>query len=205
MFRASKSALSVLASPSAYDAVQALLGADKGRRDLARHFIRARTGDNILDVGCGTARVLEYLPKDVRYWGYDVSDRYIEAARSRYGHRAQFVSHALTEAELQRLPRFNIVLATGLLHHLDDAEASAFINLARYALGPGGRLITIDPCFEPGQSLLARVLISSDRGKHVRSAAAYEALARPFFTAVTGTLRHRRWVPYTHWIMECDL
>ncbi|MGH2360242.1 MAG: class I SAM-dependent methyltransferase [bacterium] len=204
MLHAPKSALSVLSSPGAYDAVQTLMGGDKGRRDLACHFIRARPGDNILDVGCGTARILDYLPADVRYWGYDVSDRYVEAARSRYGHRAQLVSHPLTEAELLRLPQFNIVLAIGLLHHLDDAEAGSFIRLARSALGPGGRLITIDPCFEPGQSLLARALISCDRGQYVRRAAAYETLARPFFAAIRGTLRHRRWVPYTHWIMECD-
>lgn len=204
MAQASKGSLSVLSSPRVYDAIQSLLGAGKGRRAWASEFIRARAGDNVLDVGCGTARILDFLPSSVSYWGFDVSERYITAADARYGRRARFICGEFTAAELPRLPPFDIVLAAGLLHHLDDQSAAAFMHLARAALRPGGRLVTIDPCYARGQALLARALIDRDRGSNVRLGQEYLALARCAFSKATGTLRHRRWLPYTHWIMECQ-
>jgi SAM-dependent methyltransferase len=204
MAQRSPAYLSILSSPRAYDTLQRLLGADEGRRDWADHFIRARGRDYVLDVGCGTARILDYLPQNVSYWGYDVSERYIAAARERYDERAHFAARALSASELPALPSFDIVLAAGLLHHLNDVDASSLLRLAHAALRSGGRLVTIDPCYAPRQSFLARQLIRRDRGEHVRLAEEYLALARTTFSMATGTLRHRRWIPYTHWIMECE-
>jgi SAM-dependent methyltransferase len=204
MTQASKVSFSALSSPRVYDAIQSLLGAGKGRRDWASQFIRARAKDYVLDIGCGTARILDFLPSGVSYWGFDLSERYIAAAGERYGRRARFICGEFTAAELSRLPQFDIVLAAGLLHHLDDENAASFMHLARTALRPGGRLVTIDPCYAPGQAFLARVLIDRDRGRNVRLGEDYLALARRAFSKATGTLRHRRWPPYTHWIMECQ-
>lgn len=192
-----------LAQPAVYDLAQRFLGAKKGRQRFVRNFVRPTAGMKVLDVGCGTAEILDELPQSVEYWGYDVSERYIEAANERYGGRGRFFCRELDVSELDRLPMFDIVLATGLLHHLDDREATEFLHVARGALGNGGRMVSIDPCFAAGQNPVARALISRDRGRHVREAGAYEALAASAFRSVRGVLLHRAWVPYTHWIMEC--
>ena len=34
--------------------------------------------------------------------------------------------------------QYDLVLAIGVLHHLDDEQAEEFLNLARSALKPGG-------------------------------------------------------------------
>ena len=65
-------------------------------------------------------------------------------------------------------------------------------------------MITIDPCIAAGQNPIARYLIFHDRGQSVRDSDGYQALASKVFSRVNGTLRHRRWIPYTHWIMECS-
>ena len=62
--------------------------------------------------------------------------------------------------------RFDVVLAMGLLHHLDDAECAALIGFAHASLDPGGRLVTIDPAYAPEQARVARWLIGRDRGEH---------------------------------------
>lgn len=193
----------MLSVPWLYDAVQGLMGARKGRRAFVADFVRPAAGNRILDLGCGTARILRDLPRNVEYWGYDVSRAYIDAARARFGERATFVCGELDERALARLPRFEIVLGVGLLHHLEDAQARKLLSHARMALQENGRLVTIDPCYAPDQPLLARILVRCDRGRYVRTPEGYRILAESAFRRVAGAVRHRRWIPYSHWVMEC--
>ncbi|CCH06365.1 Uncharacterised protein [Achromobacter xylosoxidans] len=77
-------------------------------------------------------------------------------------------------------------------------------DIAYRSLKPGGRLVTIDGCYVPGQARLARYLLSKDRGEFVRSQPQYEALARSAFSNIAVHVRHDFLrVPYTHIIMEC--
>ena len=100
--------------------------------------------------------------------------------------------------------KFDVVIAHGVLHHLDDDAAATLFGVARRALKPGGRLVTFDGCFAEGQSALARLFLSLDRGRHVRSRDAYERLARGEFDQVESFVRHDLIrIPYTHLIMEC--
>ncbi len=181
-----------------------MVGAKQARRDLVNTFIRPSLQSRILDIGCGTAQILPYLPANVEYWGFDISREYIEAAKSHFGARGHFSCGQLDRAALEKLPKFDVVLAIGVLHHLDDDVAENIFALAREALGKDGRVITIDPCLADGQNPIARYLIRHDRGQNVRDADGYRALARQVFPKVIGTLRHRSWIPYTHWIMECS-
>lgn len=194
---------SILSYPIIYDWLQYLMGAEKGRRELVASFIKPAEHGRILDIGCGTADILAYLPAGVVYCGYDISREYVEAARRRFGTRGHFHCGQIDRETLGNLPKSDIVLALGVLHHLDDDVAANLFALAREALGEGGRLVTIDPCLAAGQNPIARFLIRHDRGQNVRDADGYLSLARQAFPKARGTLRHRRWIPYTHWIMEC--
>jgi SAM-dependent methyltransferase len=99
---------------------------------------------------------------------------------------------------------FDLVMANGVLHHLDDAQAKAMLRIAGTALRPNGRLVTLDGCFVPGQSWVARTLLRMDRGKYVRTQPAYEALARSCFAQVEASVRHDLLnLPYTLLIMTC--
>jgi SAM-dependent methyltransferase len=195
----------MLSFPVIYDALQHIMGARKVRQELVDEFIRPEVGCRILDMGCGTAEILKYMPHTIDYWGYDISPEYIAAAKAKYGTRGHFHCGLLGEADLTNLPRFDRILAIGVLHHLSVVEAKTFFELAKKALNPGGRVVTVDPCLAEGQNLLARYLILKDRGQNVRNAQGYTSLAQDAFANVEGTLRHRKWIPYTHWIMECAL
>ena len=62
--------------------------------------------------------------------------------------------------------------------------------------------MTIDPCFAPGQSPVARWLLRRDRGRFVRTRPAYLALAREAYPSVESDLRHDLLrIPYTHLVM----
>ena len=192
----------ILSIPAIYSMFQGIMGANHTRADFVRYFVRANPGIQVLDIGCGPADILGYLP-EVEYHGFDISQAYVNQAIQKWGHRAQFHCEELSAVALARLPFFDLVLALGVLHHLDDVSARGVLELTRSALKPGGRLVTIDPCLEPGQSAVARFLVSRDRGQNVRNRSAYGALAHAVFDAPRVEVRHQRWIPYTHCFMEC--
>ena len=191
-----------LSLPVVYDTYQTLMGARQVRQDMADNFIRARAGDRVLDVGCGTGQLIEFLPR-VDYHGFDISAEYIDFARRQFAGRGEFHDRLLTPDALAELGTFDIVIGFGLLHHLDDGEAADLFGMVRSALRPGGRLVTIDPCFVPRQSPIARYLAARDRGRNVRTADGYRRLAEAAFPQVSTSIRHRRWILFTHFIMTC--
>jgi hypothetical protein len=72
------------------------------------------------------------------------------------------------------------------------------------ALRPGGRMITNDGCYVPGQSQTKRFLLSRDRGRYVRTEDQYLELAREYFDEVKPHIREDVLrIPYTHLILEC--
>jgi SAM-dependent methyltransferase len=197
----------VLSYSRIYDLLGSILGARKGREVFSSQYIRARAGDRILDIGCGTAVTRDFLP-DVEYYGFDPNPRYIKAAQNRLRdvRRCTFLCATVDEIVLGTLPKFDIVLALGVLHHLDDEAASRLANVAKFALKEKGRLIMVDPCFIEGQSIIARLLAMLDRGQHVRSLNSYRNIMNAAFGIVNTEIRQDLLLfPYTHLIMECTV
>jgi SAM-dependent methyltransferase len=193
-------ARSFLSLPKVYDFFQDCLGARKSRAAFVREYLRPWPKDRLLDMGCGTADLLNYLP-DVRYVGFDPSERYIRAAKRQHGAKAADLFCAdLADIGPDRFHgSFDIVVAAGVLHHLPDDEVQALGRLARALLRPGGRLVTLDPCFHAGQSRVARFLVSKDRGHFVRTPEAYRRLLAPVFPELESDVREDLLnVPYSH-------
>ena len=100
---------------------------------------------------------------------------------------------------------FDIVIAHGLVHHLDDDQAREFFETARSALRAGGRVVTADGCYVPEQNRFAHYLLAGDRGKFVRTRPHYERLARSVFPQVVSDIRHDFFrVPYTLIVLQCS-
>ena len=194
---------SILSSPLVYDIFQDLMGSHRIRTEFVQRYVCPNPHSRILDIGCGTARILDYLP-DVEYHGFDLSQQYIDDATRRYGKRGKFKCALVEQAVIDQMEPFDIVIAIGLLHHLDNVQVQALMTLAQSALTKGGRLVTIDPCYAEGQNAFARFLVSRDRGQNVRSAEDYQNLAKAVFSQVKSEVKHRVWIPYTHCIMECQ-
>lgn len=193
----------VLSHPFIYSVFQSFMGGHKARQDFVANWVRPFPGMKVLDVGCGPADILDYLP-DVDYWGFDISENYINHARQRFGARGNFHCKQLRMMDLEGMPSFDVILAISLLHHLDDTAALDIVRLASKALKTGGRLLTIDPCLDSSQNPIARFLVRNDRGRNVRDKAGYKALVKATFGLPHIEVRHKAWIPYTHCLMECQ-
>ena len=138
--------------------------------------------------------------------GIDSSEEYIAAARRRYGVLGHFERLSIGTDRLDQLGKFDVVMANGVLHHLDDSAVNDMFDAARSVLADGGRVVTLDGCYTSDQSSIARYLLSRDRGRFVRNNKEYERLARVHFRQVISHLRHDLMrVPYTLIILECRL
>jgi len=194
----------MLSHPVIYNLTQNILGVRRARRALVSEYMQQKPNLRMLDIGCGTAEILEFLPTGIRYVGFDVSERYIAYAKRRFGARGEFSAGLVGSTDLVGMEKFDVVLAFGVVHHLDDPEADKLFSLAAEALKDGGVLLTVDPCFMPGQTPLARWLITNDRGQNVRDQESYCRLAEKSFVQVESTPRHDFLrLPYTYLVMQC--
>ncbi|HEX3855797.1 MAG TPA: class I SAM-dependent methyltransferase [Verrucomicrobiae bacterium] len=195
----------ILSFPAGYRLFQWMVGAESARKTYLAEYVKPAPKHKILDIGCGPADILNYLPA-VNYTGLDISPEYISSAKERFGSRGCFYCGDMGLATIEgERGSFDLVLAIGVVHHLDDTQASKLFALARRVLRPTGSLITYDGCYVPQQSQIARWLLGNDRGKFVRTREEYLRLASAHFSKVEPHIRHDLLrIPYTHLIMRCS-
>jgi len=196
---------SILSQPLIYNTMQNLLGANAARLEFVSKYCKPEAEQKWLDIGCGTAEILQYLSNDIYYVGFDASEKYIQFAQEAYEDRnAIFYTELITEKKLLELDKFDRMLAMGLLHHLEDEEVIQLFKSIKPSLSQGGWFVSLDPCFTSGQSLVSKTLAERDRGQNVRHLKEYQALALKVFENVE--LIHRNdmlRIPYDHAILIC--
>ncbi|HRK02400.1 MAG TPA: class I SAM-dependent methyltransferase [Oligoflexia bacterium] len=192
----------VLEQPFAYLLIQNVLGGMRARKLCVQDYCEVSPGSNILDIGCGPGYVCQYFPNS-NYFGFDPSARYIDYAKKKFGTSAKFFAKEFTPSDLETLPRFDLIMLNGVLHHVDDATAHKILSLSGNALNPGGTIMTIDPIFSPQQSFASKFFTKLDRGKNVRYRNQYEQLARDAGLTVEA---HERddllFIPTTLFVMK---
>jgi SAM-dependent methyltransferase len=129
----------LLSHPAVYVLFGRMMGLSEKYRTYIDRFLHPFSGMRILDIGCGPAAILDFLPLDVDYTGYDLNPRYIAYAKKKYSDRTVFYNQRLSEMTLADSRPFDAVLADGLLHHLSEIEAEYLFKIGRKALKPNAR------------------------------------------------------------------
>lgn len=159
----------------------------------------------VLDIGCGTARVLGHLT-GVRYIGLDPSRRYLASARARFP-EAEFHLIAFQDFDANGLcGNVDVVVTSGVLHHLDDPDVLSLFRTVSRVLRPHGSFVSFDPALVDGQHRVARLLAQKDRGSFVRTPKHLEVLLRSVWNFADLDVRHDlRPFPYTHVVARATL
>jgi len=168
--------------PMIFDALRWILeGGYHGHRTVFDNELRqsATAGIQVLDLGCGTGiHASRFRPDD--YLGVDLSSSYIDAARRK------FRQYRFEVADARRLSfasgAFQTVLISGVLHHLNDNDASAVLSEAARVTARGGSAVIWEdvPCltsWNPVGSLIHRL----DQGEWIRTPSQYRALVERWF------------------------
>lgn len=196
---------SLLQKPEMYLLFKKLIMSETNRKLFVSKHIKAQKGDTILDIGCGPADILDLLP-EVNYFGFDMNPLYIEYAKKKYGNRGKFLCQKVSSRDIEKTERFDLILANGILHHLDNEESLQLFNLAKSALKPTGKLVTFDGCYTENQSKIKKYVLSKDRGEFVKTQNEYISLASNYFPTVNFTLYENFLrIPYSHILMECKI
>jgi len=187
--------------PSFHRTLMSALGADRGLTTYAEEFLQAKSGMTMLDVGCGQAVILDYLP-DVDYTGMDLNPKHIASARQRYGDKGRFIVGDAARDVNQQNQTFDLINVSALLHHLSDDEAKSLFRSIRPLLKPGGRIVTLDPVWLPKQRAIARFFNRLDSGMNIRTPEGYVSLLEGLsLDYETTTLNDLIRVPYDHFVM----
>lgn len=147
-----------------------------GKFGLSRLSLYAKhlpytAGIKVLDLGCGPGTSTHFFRKE-DYLGIDISKNYIDAAKLRhpdYSFECIDFTSLTTESHLVPSGGFNLILAYGLMHHLDDALCEVFFKKSFELLQPNGCIICFDGCIYPNQLKRKSIIVKADRGKYIRS------------------------------------
>jgi ubiquinone/menaquinone biosynthesis C-methylase UbiE len=145
-----------------FDLTTALLGF--GRRFFADvdDLADVLPDESVLDLGCGTGRLLSALvdrQPAARYTGVDPDPRILTIARRRLEKAGAQVELRQGYAQELSFPAgaFDLVVSTLVFHHLSDGAKRAAMREVARLLRPGGRFLLVD--FGPPQTVLSRSLL----------------------------------------------
>ena len=198
----------VLTIPSIYILFQNFIARRSGTwKWMMENFWKLKGGEKVIDAGCGPGDLLNYLPSDIDYYGFDLSEDYIRAAHDKFGERGTFIVGTARDFLDNPDKRFNnadLIICNGLLHHLDDNEVIELLELSKRIMIPTGRLVCYEATFLAYQTRLSKWILSKDRGGNIRQEQEWKELVGRVFDSfsthvLTGLIR----IPYVHIIIEC--
>lgn len=187
--------------PSIYKKLMFSLGADRAIARYVNEVLQPMAGIKLLDVGCGPANVLSYLPP-LDYTGIDLNEKHISYARQRYGDRGRFIVGNAAGDLRQEENTFDLINVSALLHHLEDGEAVSLFRSLKPLLKADGRIVTFDNVWLPDQRLAVKLINKLDSGVNIRTPEGYlELLSGLGFDLQTRVFNDLLRIPYDHFIM----
>lgn len=136
----------------------------------------------VLDVGCGTG-ALTNMFSPMNYFGFDFDHGSILQAKQ------SFPKHQFIEADAVKPPlgnkKFDLVLISGVLHHLNNSDLTSALKAIKLHLNKSGRLIIIEaipPIFY--WNIIGHILRSMDQGRNIRNLANYVRLIKKYFKII---------------------
>ena len=103
------------------------------------YLSQLKSGQRVLDVGCGNGKLITGLPEGVIYVGTDFSQILLEEARKLYPQHDFRYGNTVEHAHWEGLGKFDAIFCVAVLHHIPSRELQVFVlNEMKKCLLPGG-------------------------------------------------------------------
>lgn len=167
---------------------------------IIEEIIRPAGVKKVIDFGCGIGHLANEF-ESAEYLGIEPLKKCVDLAQKNYRSiTANFIVG--DHNNLTSIPRetYDLIIAIGVLHHMDNQAVQVFIKQANRILTKGGRLVTFDPVFHQSQSKVSKLIVKQDRGLWVRTPEQY---MNQFVNMSVSSLNYKIYskllrIPYDH-------
>lgn len=160
----------LLKKPKIYNLVQRLFK-HSPTQERWQGLLNVEPTSIVLDVGCGPGEQAEQFQVARSYTGIDISETYIQEAKSR-NQQTNAVFLVANAKSLVNLPNknYNLVVLKGVFHHLSEDVISDFFENLRPLLARDAQIYSMDPVITHGNwARPSDGVVRLDRGRHLRS------------------------------------
>lgn len=92
-----------------------------------RYLSRLKTGQSVLDIGCGNGKIVSGLPKGVEYIGTDFSRTLLAEAKRLYPDHEFRMGNVVEASHWEGLAKFDAIFCVALLHHIPEREQQLYV------------------------------------------------------------------------------
>jgi 2-polyprenyl-3-methyl-5-hydroxy-6-metoxy-1,4-benzoquinol methylase len=171
-----------LEHPFFYDFIQHATLAYKFRNRLITEELKKNKFYKILDIGCGTANILNVLGNNNKYYGFDTNKKCIIYAKNKYKNQ-NFFCMIFDKKNSKIVPKVDVIILNAVLHHLNSKETILLLELLKNKIKNDGKIIIIEPFYSKTtfsfRNTLDKIrdkIAEYDRGNFVRSINEYRKL-----------------------------
>lgn len=194
----------ILAYPQVYNLYQNMIGSGKYLNRFVNEFVQIKKGISILDLGCGTANVLQFFDDGIEYTGIDLSQKYIDYSKKKYPKQTFICSNICSQIFLNT--EFDIIISEGVMVALTDQELYKVFKNIVINSNKNTRIILSDSDYKQAVSPLERFFINNQRYKNFRTKGDYIKLIEQFFDIKKVIELEKVYrIPYSKIVFECSI
>jgi len=106
-----------------------------------KYLAKLKTGETVLDIGCGNGKLVSGLPSGVKYVGTDFSQTLLGEARKLYPHYDFRYGDVVDPSHWDKLGQYEAIFCVAVLHHIPEKEQQLYVlEEAKKHLKKGGFL-----------------------------------------------------------------
>lgn len=183
----------------AYEYFQRIIGGDKTRKFFVDNYIKSNPYDKVLDFGCGTGKISKLLNK-VDYVALEPNKKYHSQIKKNVDKTDNNLILIDSENDLTQFEsHFDIIIISGVIHHLLESEVDFFLKKLKSLVKNGGRMVTIDPVIRERMGFFNKLLHKLDRGNMIIPHAEFEKILSRNLEGVSFFYESNMGFPFAYW------